>query len=194
LKEFLKGDITKYRTKIFSILEKAGIQAVASIELSRTIPRIGKANNMVHFHILTDDDRSEFELRKLFNKACEDSGLEKKKDFKIDCRKIENGYWYFDYFTKFDRKSRGKYMKSKDRKEASERKWSWLTVLLFDKIRMQKFYQIGKWFDKSKGEIWKEIQALAAENAAAKTEAETPEKEIDDQEGGKETGTRIKEF
>ena len=183
LKELLKDDIISYRTKIFSILRKAGIQAVANIELSRVVPRIGPPNNLVHFHVLTDDNRSEKELRDLFKKACKDSGLDK-KDFIINYKEIEDGYWYFNYFTKFDEKSRGKYTKKKDIKEARERKWSWLTVLLFEKkcgeIGLQKFYQIGTWFEKGrgKGKIWDEIKAIAKADAAkkvtAKAEIEVP--------------------
>ena len=194
LKELLIVDIMSRRSKIFSILQKAGIEAVANIELTRVVPRIGLPNNQVHFHILTDDDRSEKELRDLFKKACEDSGLDK-KDFKIGYKEIQDGYWYFEYFTKFDKKSRGKYTKEYI-DEARKRDWSWLTVLLLEKIGVQKFYKIGKWFKKGrgKGKIWKEIKAIAAEKAAAK--AETSEKENDDQESGKngnETSTKIYE-
>jgi hypothetical protein len=170
-----------YRTEIFSILQKAGIEAVANIELSRAVSRIGPPNNCVHFHLLTDDKRSEKKLRTLFENACKDGGLDE-KDFRVDFKKIENGYWYFDYFTKFDRKSKNKYTKKEDIKEARKRDWCWLTVLLFEKKRgekcLQKFYTIGKWYKKGRGKgvIWKEIVAIAKAEAAKKTAAKAEEK------------------
>ena len=112
----------------------------------------------MHFHILTDDKRSEQELRYLFNKACKDSGLDK-NDFRVDYKKVTDGYWYFEYFTKFDRINKDKYTeKNNDGK--------WKRVLLFrPHLGLQKFYQIGKWFNKSKAQIWKKI--IADTKAAA---------------------------
>ena len=104
LKELTVDKIRALREKVFRILRRAGLQAVVAIELSRTKPRTGSPNNQVHYHFLTDDERSEDELRALFNKACKDSGLGK-KDFRIDYGTVDDGYWYFDYFTKFDRKN-----------------------------------------------------------------------------------------
>ena len=163
LKELSVADIVAYRSKIFRILRREGIQAVVAIELSRTRPKTGKPNNRVHYHILTDDkgsgQRSEEELRDIFKKACEDSGLDK-KDFRIDYKKVDDGEWYFDYFTKFDRKSKDKYKNDGGYKN-KENDGDWKRVLLFRQgLRLHKFYQIGKWFKKSKALLWKEIQAI----------------------------------
>jgi hypothetical protein len=103
--EFLPKDINQHRKKIFRTLRKYGLETFVNIELTRTIPRIGKPNNRVHFHFLTDDRRSEKELRALFKKACRDSGLGE-KEFCIDYKEITDGYWYFYYFTKYDRNSK----------------------------------------------------------------------------------------
>jgi len=152
-KELLVPVIKDKRKKIFRILQRAGIESVVSIELTRKRPKIGEPNNRVHFHFLTDDKRSEKELRALFNKACTDSGLDQ-EDFRIDYKNIVAGYWYFDYFTKYDRANKGKYRDSGNN-------GAWRHVLLFAKgLRLQKFYRIGKWFKKSKKQIWKEIQAI----------------------------------
>jgi len=151
--------IKAYRKKIFRILQRKGIESVVSIELTRTMPKIGKPNNKVHFHFLTDDKRSEKELRALFNNACTDSGLDP-KDFRIDYKNIDEGYWYFDYFTKYDRANKGKYRENGNNGD-------WRHVLLFAKgLRLQKFYRIGKWFKKSKKQIWKEIQEIMQAKSA----------------------------
>ena len=177
LREHAAEGINIIRKHIFQYLRKKGIEAVASIELTREKPRIGKPNNLVHFHILTDDPRSEDELRALFNTACEPYSFAGHKDFRVDYEEINDGYWYFEYFTKYDRNFKGKAdvevhiealkkakgtKKNKDLDEAVEKAkdWDWTTVVLFGKhVCLQKFYQIGKWFKKGrgKGQIWKEI-------------------------------------
>jgi len=120
-------DIKALRTKIFRYLKEHGLEAVASIELTRDSD--GKPNNRVHFHILTDDLRSQRALRRLFNTACLSSGLTREA-FRIGYRKLWNGERYFNYFAKF-RYSR--------------------EVILFKKgLRIQKFYVIGQWYRKSK--------------------------------------------
>jgi len=117
------------------ILTDNSLEAVANIELTRE--GNGRPNNSVHFHVLTDTQRSESELRKLFETACERQGLVKGKDFWITYRVLYDGYEYFDYFTKYGKHSR--------------------EVILFVKgTGLDKFYQIGKWFGKSKKGIWKE--------------------------------------
>ena len=135
LKVLSAKDISTYRTKIFRVLTDNGFEAVAGIELTKD--GNGKPNNSVHFHVLTDAQRSESELRKLFETACERQGLVKGKDFRITYRVLDDGYGYFDYFTKYGKHSRD--------------------VILFVKgTGLDKFYQIGKWFGKSKKQIWKE--------------------------------------
>jgi len=141
LKVYLPSAIRKFRTKIFRYLKEHGITAVANIELTRDAN--GEPNNTVHFHILTGDLRSKEELKELLETACERAGLLKDEDFVIRCRKLPNPETYFDYFTK--RTRTGKEMGVK-------------RVLLFEKgIGLRKFYQIGKWFRKSKPELWKEF-------------------------------------
>jgi len=68
-------DFKKYRTKIFRYLCEHGIEAYVIVEATRERPKTGKWTGRVHFHILTDDERSEKELRALFNEACERSSL-----------------------------------------------------------------------------------------------------------------------
>jgi hypothetical protein len=85
---------------------------------------------------LTDDLRCESELRSLLETACERQYLIKSKDFWITYRELDAGYGYFDYFTKYGYSDK---------------------VILFRKdTGLQKFYQIGKWFEKSKKQIWQE--------------------------------------
>jgi hypothetical protein len=121
-------------------LKEHDIEAVANIELTRG--KDGAPNNTVHFHVLMDDQRSEQELHDLFNTACERGGLNR-EDFRIDYRPLWNGDWYFRYFTKYGYSDR---------------------VILFRQgTGIQKFYQIGKWFTKSKRQIWEDIKAYMRE-------------------------------
>jgi hypothetical protein len=56
---------------------------------------------------------------------------------------------YFAYFVKYGKKYQDK-------------------VVLFQKgLRMQKFYQIGEWYRKSKGELWLEVRKAAKERREA---------------------------
>ena len=134
LKVFSVQEIKTYRTKIFRYLKEHGIEAVAAIELTKDV--YGNPNNTVHFHILTDDKRSQKELRKLFNDARERRGLIRGQDFRVDYKKLYDPDWYFDYFTKRNCRD----------------------VILF-KIGtgLYKFYQIGKWFKKSQSKLWKDF-------------------------------------
>ena len=135
-KVFSSEEIKSLRTKVFRYLKEHGIVAVASIEL--TCGKDGRPNNTVHFHFLTDDQRSIKEIRQLFNTACEQQGLVRRKDFWISCQTLPDADRYFDYFTK---------------RNCDD-------VILFSKgTGLQKFYQIGKWFKGGKGKIWKEIRA-----------------------------------
>ena len=134
LKVFSAKVISGCRTKVFRVLTDNGLEAVASIELTKGID--GKPNNTVHFHLLTDDRRCERELRKLLETACERQGLLKDNDFSITYRELYDGYGYLDYLTKH---------------RASDE------VILFRKgTGLQKFCVIGKWFGKSKKQIWRE--------------------------------------
>ena len=107
----------------------------------------------MHYHILTDDPRSEKELRKCFNEACERCSLSKGlgnklgkgKDFRVDYNERPEGYDY-DYYLKYGEKYKD-------------------DVVLFIKgTRLQKFYQIGKWYKdennqkKKKSQMRKEIR------------------------------------
>ena len=134
-KVFSAKEISAYRTKTFRYLKEHGIEAVANIELTRG--EDGEPNDKTHFHILSDDTRSEDEIRKLFNTACLRSGLNR-KDFRIDYRELYDGYAYFDYFVKYGKRFSNK-------------------VILFQKgIKgLDKFYRIGNWFRESKKKLWK---------------------------------------
>jgi hypothetical protein len=147
LQEFSVADIRTYRTKIFRCLRTQKIEAVVSIELTKG--QNNQPNNTVHFHILTDDQRSEEELRALFNKACEGRNLVKWKDFRIDYRELSNPDGYFNYFTKFGYNTK---------------------VILFQpKTGLCKFTQIGKWFRKSKEVLWKEFKQETFGTSSKKT-------------------------
>lgn len=150
---FSAEEIRIHRKKIFRVLTDNGLEAVVSIELTRG--KDGKPNGCVHFTILTDDPRSEKELRKLLETACERQGLVNKKDFCITHEDLPDGYGRFNYFTKYGEKYFDK-------------------VILFQKgllksgknLRtLQKFYTIGQWFKKGrgKGKIWDEIKAFMQE-------------------------------
>jgi hypothetical protein len=136
-----KEDIKELRKKIFRYLGDHGIVAAVSLELTRD--KRGKPNNRVHFHFLLDDPRSERKLRTLFNTACEHNDLVREKDFWIGYRELWDGYRYFNYYTKYGYSKR---------------------VILFQKgtnkdKAIQKFYEIGKWFYKSKTQIWDDVKA-----------------------------------
>ena len=146
-------DIKALKTKVFRYLKDHGIEGVVNIELTCGVD--GKPNNTVHFHILTDDSRSETELRRLLNRACELRGLVRGEDFRIDFRRLYDGYRYFKYFTKFEYKHK---------------------VILFQKYTgLHKFYRIGKWFTKSKEMLWKEY---CAEIGRKKQQQGTPKLRI----------------
>ena len=144
-------EIVELRTKVFNYLRQKGIEAVVAIEL--TYGENDRPNNTVHFHLLTDDPRSEKELENLLAKACERKavGLVRGKDFKVRCRKLTRPEKYFAYFTKSSRTD-------KDWCKVNNKK----RVLLFQKPAegktIQKFYEIGKWFRKSKPELWNEFR------------------------------------
>ena len=133
-------EIIQYRTKIFRYLKEHGIEAVANLELTKG--EDGTPNNKVHSHVLTDDQRSEDELRELFKTACLRSGLSR-DDFRIDYRPLWNGYTYIKYFTKFG--------------------YSDEVILFQTGTGLQKFYEIGQWFYKGKAEIWEAIKAFMKE-------------------------------
>ena len=146
---FSAKEIVELRPKIFRVLFEHGLSAVASIELTRG--KNGKPNNCVHFTLLTDDPRSEKKLRLLIEKACERQGLVKDKDFWISYQDLPDGYGRFNYFCKHGEKYvdevilfRPKLLKSKT---SDKRK------------TLQKFYQIGGWFHKTKKQIWEDIKA-----------------------------------
>lgn len=136
-------DIREDRTEIFSVLAEHGLEAVANLELTKD--KHGKPNNCVHSHILTDDQRSESELVRLLEMACKRQGLVKDRDFCITSRELWDGYRYFAYYTKYGKQHFDK-------------------VLLFEKgllnsgRTLQKFYQIGKWFGETKGQLWEDIK------------------------------------
>ena len=140
----------EYRKKIFRVLVDNGLEAVTSIELTRG--KNGRPNNTVHFHIITDDPRSEQELRQLLETACKRQGLVQDNDFCVDHRLLWDGYRYFNYFTKYGEKYFDK-------------------VILFQKgllesgKTIQKFYTIGQWYQKGRGkiQIWDEIKAYCQE-------------------------------
>jgi hypothetical protein len=150
LVELSPEDIQEYLRKIFRVLTDNRLQAVANIEL--TLGDDGQPNNTVHFHILTDDQRTEAELRKLLEVACERQGLMKDRDFCITHRELWDGYRYFNYFTKYGKKYFNKVILFQPK-------------LLQSGRTLQKFYTIGQWFTKDRGKIkiWDEIKAYMQE-------------------------------
>jgi hypothetical protein len=136
--------IISLRTRIFRYLQRHGLEGVACIELTRGADRL--PNNTVHFHILTDDPRSQKELRLLFNIACSRAGLVRGEDYRIDSRPLPNGEWYFAYFTKFGYSSE---------------------VILFCKgTGLVKFYQIGQWYCKPKKTMARMVDRLVLQRHA----------------------------
>jgi hypothetical protein len=127
-------EISDIRSHVFGYLQSHGIEAVAAIELTRDAK--GFPNNTVHFHLITDSERSEEEIAELMIKACRQKGL-RKQDIRVDRRQLWDGYKYFNYFTKYGYENK---------------------VILFQKgLYVQKFYQIGKWYRTTKKELWAEI-------------------------------------
>ena len=142
LKELLPEDIRERRRRIFRYLKEHGLEAVANIELTKDLD--GTPNNCVHFTLITDDPRSETEIRTLFETACWNCGLIKDIDFCITYEKLTYGYWRFNYFTKYGVKY-------------------FYEVILFEPgTGLDKFYTIGKWFRKPQKQIWEDIKAFMA--------------------------------
>jgi hypothetical protein len=155
-----KEELNLLRKKIFRYLKEHGIEAVANIELTKG--NYDEPNGRVHFHVLTDNDRSEKELRKLFNEACSRQGLVGDNDYRIDYKELWNGHEYYKYFTKWGEKYRNE-------------------VILFQNgLRVQKFYEIGKWFNKSKTEIRKEVLAERRAWCQTQEEAKIEQESFDD--------------
>ena len=140
-------EINALRLKVFRYLKDHGLEGVATIELTKG--KNGRANNCIHFHCLTDDPRNEVEIRALFNRACERDGFVKGQDFRIDYRNLYDGEAYFSYFTKSGEQHTDEVILFQPR-------------LLESGRTLQKFYQIGNWFGKSKKEIWNDIKKYLA--------------------------------
>ena len=146
LTPFSAEDINKYRKKIFEFLRSVRLQRkhqvicpgrlVAVVGLELTNGEDGEPNNTVHLHCLTKDPRNAKELRNLFSKACEYSGLVRKENFQIVCRKLWDGYRYLKYFTKFE------YVEK--------------VILLKKESGLQRFYEVGGWFEQGKLKLWKD--------------------------------------
>ena len=147
LKVLPAEDINALRLKVFRYLKDHGLEAVASVELTRGAN--GQPNGCVHFHVLLDDTRSEADIRALFNKACERDGFVQSQDFRIDYRKLYDGKSYFYYYAKCGKKHFDKVILFQPK-------------LLKSGKTLQKFYQIGKWFHKSKELLWEEIKSFMA--------------------------------
>jgi hypothetical protein len=149
-KELEPNEIRELRNGVFRYLANHGLEAITNIELTRGDYK--KANNRVHFHMLTDDERSEDELKFLIIKPCIRRGLVMGdgKDFGVDFRELLRPDTYFAYFTKFSRVDKEWCEKhNKDR------------VLLFQpKLGLYKFLEIkkGTWFSPSKAALWKNGQ------------------------------------
>lgn len=129
--------INTYRTKIFRFLREHDFAGDASIELTRGAD--GYPNNCIHFHVITDDSRSEHELRELFEEACRHAGLDE-KCFGIIYYDLYDGFGYLEYFTKCARRFANKVILFRNEKELG--------------ARIQRFYQIGGWFRKGKKKLW----------------------------------------
>ena len=145
-------DINELRKKIFRVLSDKGLDAVANIEATRG--EDGTPNNTVHFHIITDDQHCEEELRKILETACNRQGLVKNEDFCITYKLLPDGCNYFYYFTKYGEKYFNEVILFQPgllKSKASEKRRTF-----------QKFYVLGQWFqkDRGKGKIWDEIKAF----------------------------------
>ena len=162
--------IIELRTKICRTLQRStqkrkGLEAVANFEVTT---RRGKPINRVHCHFLTDDPRSAEELKEFFTLACERCGLVEGEDFRIKTRPLWNGKKYFDYFTKYGKKHRDKVILFKKMKRVKNTE---PTEKGAKPTRLQKFFQIGKWFKKPKMQIRKEIRAFGKAIAEIKERA-----------------------
>ena len=163
---YTKAGLMALRKKIFRILTDSGIVAVVCIELTRD--ENGEPNNTVHFHFLLDGQQREKELREIFNKACERNGLVRGEDFRVDYRLLDarekHRERYFEYFAKYDRYyTGGKGDPVVDRESLRRKGWNWKTVLLFQRgtredRAIQKFYEVGKWFNTSKTQLWEDYR------------------------------------
>ena len=112
---------------------------VANIELTHDVA--GYPNNCVHFNVITDDPRSEREIRELFKTACTRAGLDE-KDFGIVYFGLPDGIGYFEYFTKCAKRHIKKIILFKNEKELG--------------AKIQRFYMLGTWFGEYKNGVWVE--------------------------------------
>jgi hypothetical protein len=133
------------------VLKDNGFEGAASLELTKGMD--GKPNNCVHFHIITDDQRDEEDLRKLLEKACERQGLVKGKNFCITYKDLWDGESYFYYFTKYGEKYFHEVILFQPKLLKSGK----------NSRTLQKFYEIGHWFNEGKGVIWDKIKAYYEE-------------------------------
>ena len=132
-----KNEMADLLSKMFRYLADHGI--IAAVVLEGTKDGYGKPCNRVHCHILIDDKeapRSKKKTVAMFAKACRLRGLERGKDIKIGFQNLPKNFT-FDYFVKI-----GAHGKS---------------IPLFKKgLYIRKFRYIGKWFTKSKRQLWSE--------------------------------------
>jgi hypothetical protein len=159
-------ELKEKRDKVFGYLRKVGLNAALSIE--PTTDGFDNPTDTVHFHGLTDDERGVDFLRELCRTACLAAGLQDKavsgapkNEFDIECRPLDDGYEYLDYFTKYEMEDK---------------------VYLFIRgSRIQRFYCIGDWFidadgnRRNKGEIWEEIKQETRERHHAHEEEKKKE-------------------
>ena len=148
--------------------KRKGLRYVAFSEIST---RRKKPIDRVHFHFLTDDERSEEELKQFFVMACERAGLVEEKGFLIRTRKLWKGKEkkYFDYVLKCSTKHKDRailFTKIKMKKDGEKKKSKAAT-------RVQKIFN-SDWFKKPIKQIRKDIRAFMAARKEAKEKGLDP--------------------
>ena len=150
--------MTKLLKQMFRYLGDHGIVAVVALEGTRG--DFGKPNNKVHCHFLIDDKDAPISNKKLlalFVKACKLRGLERGKDVKISNPEKLPDDFTFDYFVKIGKHG--------------------TDIPLFKRgLNIRKFRWIGKWFTKSKKDLWEgteKVEEGEMKKAASKSKTST---------------------
>ena len=170
--KFTVKEINEFLAKIRRTLQRntkkrKGLRYIAFTEVTT---KRKKPISKVHFHFLTDDERSENELRQFFTMACERAGMVENKDFQIKrIRPLPKGKNYFDYVLKYGKNHQDKailFRKFRRAKKGEGKKKGRRIA-----TRIQKIFQ-SEWYKKPIKQIRKEIREWKKRRDEAKARGE----------------------